>query len=54
MERNSMNPRVEDLVDVRDFRWRCAAHDRWLQANPAAAAFSVEWADRNLEELTKP
>jgi hypothetical protein len=51
---NSMNHWLEGLLDVGDLKRRCTAHDRWMQANPAAAAFSDEWADRNLEEPTRP
>jgi hypothetical protein len=46
-----MNPAIEGHLDVGDFQRRYTAHHRWMHANPAAAAFSAEWADRNLEEL---
>jgi hypothetical protein len=48
-----MDLSLEGVLDVADFHRRCAAHDRWLQANPPAVAFSEKWAERNLEELTE-
>jgi hypothetical protein len=52
-DRQSMNTWIESLLDVEDMRRRCAAHDRWLSANPAAVAFADSWADRSLEDLAK-
>jgi hypothetical protein len=51
---NSMDLSIEGVLDVGDFHRRCAAHDRWLQANPDVPAFSEQWADHNLEELPRP
>jgi len=50
-DRQSMNSWIEGLLDVEDMRRRCAAHDRWMVANPDAGAFTEAWADRNLDEL---
>lgn len=52
-DRQSMNTWIEGLLDIEDMRRRCAAHDRWLSANPEAVAFAEGWADRNLEELAQ-
>jgi hypothetical protein len=49
-----MDLSIEGVLDVGDFHRRCAAHDRWLQANPDVPAFSEQWADHNLEELPRP
>jgi hypothetical protein len=51
-DRQSMNSWIEALLDSEDMRRRCAAHDRWLTANPDAVAFAEAWADRNLGDLT--
>jgi hypothetical protein len=48
-----MDLSIEGVLDVGDFRRRCAARDRWLHANPDAAAFGEQWADYNLEELPR-
>ena len=50
-DRLSMNSWIEAILDREDMRRRCAAHDRWMLANPPAVAFSKAWADRNLDEL---
>ena len=50
-DEQSMNSWIENLLDVEDMRRRCAAHDQWMRAHPATAAFSEAWADRNLDEL---
>jgi hypothetical protein len=50
-DRQSMNAWIEGVLDVEDMRRRCAAHDRWLTANPEAVALAEAWADRNLDEL---
>jgi hypothetical protein len=50
-DRQSMNSWIEGLLDVEDMRRRCAAHDRWMAAHPAAGAFTEAWADLNLDEL---
>ncbi|MGH3625669.1 MAG: hypothetical protein ACRDQ5_28510 [Sciscionella sp.] len=34
-----------------DMRRRCAAHGRWMAANPDAVAFAEARADRNRDEL---
>lgn len=52
-DRLSMNTWIESLLDLEDMRRRCAAHDRWLMANPEAVAFAEGWADRNIDELTQ-
>jgi hypothetical protein len=39
-----MDLSIEGVFDVGDFHRRCAAHDRWLQANPDVAAFGEQWA----------
>lgn len=52
-DRQSMNTWIEALLDVEDMRRRCAAHDRWLSANPDAVAFADSWADRNLDDLAQ-
>jgi hypothetical protein len=51
-DRQSMNAWIEGLLDVEDMRRRCAAHERWLTANPDAVTFADAWADRNLDELS--
>ena len=50
-DQTSMNAWIEGLLDAEDMRRRCAAHERWLQDNPDAVAFSRAWADRNLDQL---
>ena len=52
-DRQSMNTWIEGVLDLEDMRRRCAAHDRWLAANPEAVTFAEGWADRNLDELTQ-
>ncbi|KAA1251379.1 hypothetical protein F0Q45_04610 [Mycobacterium simiae] len=53
-DRKSMNSWIEGLLDIKDMRRRCQAHDQWMQEHPEAAEFSETWADGNLDELTKP
>jgi hypothetical protein len=50
-DQQSMNAWIENILDLEDMRRRCAAHERWMLAHPAAATFSEAWADRNLDEL---
>lgn len=50
-DQQSMNGWIEEVLDAEDLRRRCAEHERWLAANPEAAAFAEAWADRNLAEL---
>jgi hypothetical protein len=52
-DQTSMNSWIESLLDIEDMRRRCDAHNRWMQENPDAVAFSEAWADRNLDELTQ-
>lgn len=52
-DQESMNARIEPLLDVDDMYRRCAAHDQWTSQHPEAVAFADAWADQNLEELTR-
>lgn len=52
-ENRSMNSWIEGVLDAEDMRRRCAAHERWLTANPDAVAFAEAWADQNLGELER-
>lgn len=52
-DQKSMNAWIETLLDAEDMRRRCHAHDLWMRQHPDAVALSEQWADRNLDELTK-
>lgn len=41
------------LTAAQDMRRRCAAHEVWMSEHPAAAAFHRQWADANLDQLTR-
>ena len=40
-----------DCLDIEDMRRRCNTHHHWMQQHPDAVAFSLAWADQNLEDL---
>jgi hypothetical protein len=50
-EKRSMNSWIEEVLDAEDMRRRCAAHHKFLTSNPDFAAFTEDWADRNLADL---
>ncbi|MDN5860728.1 MAG: hypothetical protein L0H84_19165 [Pseudonocardia sp.] len=50
-DQQSMNSWIEGLLDIEDMRRRCAAHDRFMAAQPDAVEVAEAWADRNLEDL---
>lgn len=52
-DNQSMNAWIEGLLDAEDIRRRCAAHDAFMVTNPAVAAFAEDWANRNLDNLTR-
>lgn len=39
------------VLDIQDFRRRCAAHHQWLTADPDAVEFIEQWAESNLKAL---
>ena len=49
----SMNTWLEQLIAAEDMRRRCAAHEAWMSAHPQAVAFHRQWADANLDQLTR-
>ncbi len=46
-----MDSATDRVLDVQDFRRRCAAHHQWLTADPDAVAFIEQWAESNLKAL---
>ena len=43
-----------DCLDIEDMRRRCNTHHHWMQQHPDAVAFSLTWADQNLEHYLPP
>jgi hypothetical protein len=43
-----VDPVAAGEIGIEEMPPRCAAHDQWMLAHPAATAFSKAWADRTM------
>lgn len=52
-DKQSMNAWIEAVLDAEDMRRRCDAHHQFMADSPEMVAFAEDWADRNLDDLSR-